>query len=61
MRRTLLGAADGATVPVEVTLEPVPHEVVAQIPMIERYRLFLTNDRVVLVDPDTREVVEVIC
>ncbi len=52
--------ADGVTVPAEVTLEPVPHEVVAEIPMIERYRLFLANDRVVLVDPDTREVVDVI-
>ena len=52
--------ADGATVPAEITLEPVPHEVVAEIPMIERYRLFLANDHVVLVDPDTREVVDVI-
>jgi hypothetical protein len=51
---------DGATVPPEVTLELVPHAVVAEIPMIERYRLFLANDRVVLVDPDTREVVDVI-
>jgi hypothetical protein len=52
--------ADGATVPAEVTLEPVPPEVVAEIPMIERYRLFRANDRVVLVDPETREVIDVI-
>jgi hypothetical protein len=52
--------ADGATVPAEITLEPVPHEVVAEIPMIERYRLFRANDRVVLVDPETREVIDVI-
>jgi hypothetical protein len=52
--------ADGATVPAEVTLEPVPHEVVAEIPTIERYRLFRANDRVVLVDPETREVIDVI-
>jgi hypothetical protein len=52
--------ADGATVPAEITLEPVPHEVIAEIPMIERYRLFRANDRVVLVDPDTREVIDVI-
>ncbi|MBV8105918.1 MAG: DUF1236 domain-containing protein [Hyphomicrobiales bacterium] len=52
--------ADGATVPSDIALEPVPHAVVVQIPMIERYRLFLANDQVVLVDPDTREVVEVI-
>jgi len=52
--------ADGATVPVDVTLEPVPQAVVVQIPMIERYRLFVANDEVVLVDPDTREVVDVV-
>jgi Protein of unknown function (DUF1236) len=28
--------------------------------MIERYRFFLANDRVVLVDPDTREVIGVV-
>ncbi|MGA7198130.1 MAG: DUF1236 domain-containing protein [Roseiarcus sp.] len=52
--------ADGATVPADVTLEPVPRAVVVEIPMIERYRLFVANDRVVLVDPDTREVVDVV-
>jgi hypothetical protein len=30
-------------------------------PMIEQYRMFITGgDRIVLVDPDTREVVDVI-
>lgn len=52
--------ADGATVPPDVTLEPVPQAVIVQIPMIERYRLFVANDQVVLVDPDTREVVDVV-
>jgi hypothetical protein len=52
--------SDGATVPAEVTLEPVPQEVVTEIPMIERYRFFLANDRVVLVDPDTREVIGIV-
>jgi hypothetical protein len=28
--------------------------------MIERYQLFVANDQVVLVDPDTREVVDVV-
>jgi hypothetical protein len=52
--------ADGATVPADVTLEPVPQAVVVQVPMIERYQLFVANDQVVLVDPDTREVVDVV-
>jgi hypothetical protein len=46
--------ADGATVPADITLEPVPQAVVVQKPMIERYRVFVANDQVVLVDPDTR-------
>jgi len=51
----------GVTVPEEVTLEPVPQPLVAEIPMIEQYRMFVANgDHIVLVDPDTREVVDVI-
>jgi hypothetical protein len=51
----------GVTVPPDVTLEPVPQPLIAQIPMIEQYRMFVSGgDRIVLVDPDTREVVDVI-
>jgi hypothetical protein len=51
----------GVTVPQDVTLEPVPQPLIVQIPMIEQYRMFITgDDRIVLVDPDTREVVHVI-
>jgi hypothetical protein len=51
----------GVTVPPDVTLEPVPQPLIAQIPMIEQYRMFVIGgDRIVLVDPDTREVVDVI-
>ena len=52
--------ADGETVPQDVELAPVPGPLAAQIPMIERYRLFLLNDQVVLVDPDTREVIDIV-
>jgi hypothetical protein len=34
--------------------------VVAQVPMIERYRVAAGNHRVVLVDPGTRVVVHVV-
>jgi hypothetical protein len=51
---------DGETAPSHVALAPVPSVVVAQIPMIERYRLFQANDQVVLVDPDTRVVVDIV-
>jgi hypothetical protein len=51
----------GVTVPLDVTLEPVPQPLIVQIPMIEQYRMFVMGgDRIVLVDPDTREVVDVI-
>ena len=50
----------GVTVPQDVPLEPVPQPLIAQIPMIEQYRMFVIGgDRIVLVDPDTREVVDV--
>jgi hypothetical protein len=53
--------ANGVTVSEDVQLQPVPQAVVAQIPMIERYRVFLAdNDRVALVDPSTRTVIEVV-
>jgi hypothetical protein len=51
----------GVAVPQDVTLEPVPQPLIVQIPIIEQYRMFITgDDRIVLVDPDTREVVDVI-
>ena len=51
----------GVAVPEDVTLEAVPQPLIVQIPIIEQYRMFITDDdRIVLVDPDTREVVDVI-
>jgi hypothetical protein len=52
--------AVGETVPQDVQLQPAPSAVVAQIPMIERYRVFMANDQVVLVDPQTRAVVDIV-
>jgi hypothetical protein len=53
--------ANGATVNAGVELAPMPQAVVAQVPTIERYRVFVTNNGgVALVDPDTRTVVDVI-
>ena len=52
--------ADGQTAPQSVELTPVPSAVVAQVPMIERYRVAVANNRVVLVDPGTRVVVHVV-
>jgi hypothetical protein len=52
--------ADGQTVPQSVELAPVPSVVVAQVPMIERYRVAVAHNRVALVDPGTRLVVHVV-
>ena len=53
--------ANGVTVEQSVELAPMPQAVVEQVPTIERYRLFVTNNGgVALVDPDTRTVVDVI-
>jgi hypothetical protein len=51
---------DGQEVPQNIELTPVPSAVVAQVPMIGRYRLAVANNRVVLVDPNTRVVVHVV-
>jgi hypothetical protein len=50
----------GWTVPADVELAPVPEEIYAEIPATRSYRYFSWNDRVVLVDPGTRRVIEVI-
>jgi hypothetical protein len=57
----IAGLTAGETVPQDVQLAPAPSVVVAQVPTIERYRLFVArNDQVVLVDPNTRVVVDVV-
>ena len=57
----IAGLTVGETAPPDVQLEPAPNAVVAQVPMIQRYRLFVArNDQVVLVDPNTRVVVDVV-
>lgn len=47
----------GATLPADVELVPVPSE---WGPTFSRYRYVYTGDDIVLVDPGTRHVVEVI-
>src|SRR5215475_7826883 len=47
----------GATIPQEVELVPVPNE---WGPSFSRYRYMYTGDDVVLVDPGSRKVIQVI-
>ena len=48
----------GARVPDNVRLYSVPQEVAVEVPEIRSYRYMVVNNRVVLVDPVTSQVVE---
>ena len=50
----------GARVPQAVELHEIPAPVVTEIPSVRRYRYMVVNNEVVLVDPTTSEVVEII-
>lgn len=51
----------GASVPSQVELVPMPDAIVTEVPAIQSYDFFVDqNDQVVLVDPDTHAVVDVI-
>jgi hypothetical protein len=50
----------GARVPRSIELYDIPTTIVEEVPTIGRYRYMVVNDEVVLVDPATSEVVEII-
>ena len=50
----------GMTVPTEVELVEVPETVVTEVPTVRSYRYFRWNDDVVLVDPSSRRVVQIL-
>ena len=52
--------AVGATVPENVTLNPVPPEIIASAPELEGHQFFVANDRIHVVDADTRAIVTII-
>ena len=48
----------GARVPDSVRLYSVPQEVAVEVPAVRSYKYMVVNNRVVLVDPATSQVVE---
>jgi Protein of unknown function (DUF1236) len=50
----------GERVPENVTLTDVPSGITAEVPALRQYSYFVTDVDVVLVEPDTREIVEII-
>ena len=50
----------GEPVPPSVVLSPLPETVYAEVPAVRPLRYFYANNQLVLVDPATSEVVEII-
>lgn len=50
----------GAPVPAAVELQTFPDDVYVEVPTLRRYRYFHVHNQVVLVDPTTSEIVEII-
>jgi Protein of unknown function (DUF1236) len=50
----------GERVPEDISLLPMPTAVLSDVPIVGAYLYFVTDEGVVLVAPDTREVVELI-
>src|SRR5262249_42198606 len=50
----------GSRVPRTVELREIPSAVVEEVPAVRRYRYMVVNNEVVLVDPATSEVIEII-
>lgn len=50
----------GVAVPRSISLYPVPQDIVYVVPAYEDYEYFYAEDRIVIVDPVTYEIVEVI-
>jgi hypothetical protein len=48
----------GARIPDSVRLYSVPQEIAVEVPAIRSYKYMVVNNRVVLVDPATSQVVE---
>lgn len=50
----------GAVVPPAVVLSPLPQTVYTDVPQLPQYRYFYVNNQLVLVDPVTSQVVDII-
>jgi hypothetical protein len=51
---------EGTALPTEIELQPVPETIVTEFPELRSYSYFIDQDEVVLVEPQSRLVVEVI-
>ncbi|WFT78151.1 DUF1236 domain-containing protein [Methylobacterium sp. CB376] len=50
----------GTAVPRSVTLHALPPAIISLVPAYRGFRYVLVNDEIVIIDPDTYEIVDVI-
>src|SRR4051812_10746459 len=50
----------GATVPRSVALQAMPPQLGSKVPQVKSHRLFVTGDRIVLVNPNDARIADVI-
>jgi hypothetical protein len=50
----------GAVVPAGVEVYSFPEEVYVEVPVLKRYRYVHVSNEIVLIDPDTNEIVEIL-
>jgi Protein of unknown function (DUF1236) len=53
-------ATVGGTVPQSVPLQDMPAEIGTKVPQVKTHRFFVTNDRIVLVNPNDNRIADVI-
>lgn len=49
----------GTTLPADVELAPLPEDIYTDVPSVRNYRYVVVGDEIVLVEPQTRRVIEV--
>src|SRR5690606_32423299 len=52
--------AAGGMAPENITLTPVPAEIISNAPELEGHEFFVVDDRIHVVDPESREIVTII-
>ncbi|WP_457105598.1 DUF1236 domain-containing protein, partial [Methylobacterium sp. P5_C11] len=60
LRDVAFGLAVGTAIPRSVTLHRLPPAIVSIVPEYEGYEFILVRDDIVIIDPDTYEIVDVI-
>jgi hypothetical protein len=60
LRDVAFGLSVGTAIPRSVTLHRLPPAIISLVPEYEGYEFILVRDDIVIIDPDTYEIVDVI-